>query len=215
MSIKKLNKKLEQLLEDDIEWVYEKICDIEPISKNECILNEVLIKDVDMYGELNLKEAVDNMSKYYHQGKLNVCIPTKTKFVYKQSTYHLHLVMGTCSSTRTQLNCKYGIKHILDKHSNENVTQINNASLSSEKALLQAIKDIEKALDNGKGFYSLEFADRLAIEYNGFLYIICLNNNDKELTYLHSLFKPQKSYLKRGFKKRYSSTEIKTIKDQK
>lgn len=45
-NIKKLNEQLEQFLEHKIEWRYEKICDIKPIFKNECILNEVLRKDI-------------------------------------------------------------------------------------------------------------------------------------------------------------------------
>ena len=138
-NIKKLNEQLEQFLEDDIEWVYEKICDIEPISKNENVFNELLITNIDMYGQLDLKEAVDTMAELYHQGKLRVAIPTKTQFSYKGNTYYLYLVMGSTVYEKKQILCKYGLKHILDKHSKEN-SEIETTTLIPEKKIIKCYK---------------------------------------------------------------------------
>ena len=206
--IKKLNEKLEQYLEDQIEWRYEKICDIEPLltnedSFNENLFNEIFISDVDMYGQLDLKEAVDNIAKYYHEGKLRVAIPTTTKFNFNNNQYHLHLVLGNCVIEQRKIKCKYGVKHILDKHSKENVEQVDKQSLTTEQALLNAMKDIEKALNNGQAFMGKYHKDRLAVLYNGFLYVICYSENPKELTYLHTLFKPDKNYKRTTLKNQY------------
>lgn len=211
MSIKKLNEKLEELLEDDIEWVYEKICDVEPISKNENVLNELLLGHIDMYGQLNINEAVDTIAEFYHEGKLRVAIPTKTKFKYKDNEYQLFLALGNCVFEQHQLKCKYGIKHILDRHSKENATKIDTQSLTTEKALLQAIKDIENAIDKGKAFMGKYEKDKLAILYKGFLYIICYATKEQEVTYLHTLFKPNKKYLNTTLKRQYEPTNNLTI----
>ena len=205
--IKKLNEKLEQYLEDQIEWRYEKICDIEPLPKNEDSFNELLITDIDKYGQLDLKEAVDVMASLYHEGKLRVGIPTKTQFSYKGNTYYLYLVMGSTVYEKKQILCKYGLKHILDKHSKEN-SEIETTTLIPEKRLLNAIKDIEIALNKGTAFVDKRDNTKLVIHYNGLLYVICISNNPQELTYLNTLFKPDKKYLKTTLKNRYKKVDI-------
>lgn len=206
-NIKKLNEQLEQYLEDEIEWRYEKICDVELISKNEDVFNELLITNIDMYGQLDLKEAVDTMAELYHEGKLRVAIPTNTKFKYKDKEYHLYIVMGDTIYERKQILCKYGLKHILDKHSKEN-SEIETTTLIPEKRILNAIKDIEKAIDNGTAFVDKRDNTKLVIHYNGLLYVICISTNSQEITYLNTLFKPDKDYVKSTLKNRYRKINI-------
>lgn len=50
-NIKKLNEQLEQFLEDEIDWRYEKICDIEPLLTNEDSFNENLFNEIFIYKE--------------------------------------------------------------------------------------------------------------------------------------------------------------------
>lgn len=212
-NIKKLNEKLEQLLEEDIEWVYEKICDIEPIFTNEESINELLITDVDMYGQLDLNDAVDVMANLYHAQKLKVAIPTNTKFSYNGQQYHLFIVMGNVIYDKKQILCKYGIKHILDKHSREN-SDIHTTSLPTEKRLLEAIKDVENALNKGVAFMDKRDDTKLVIYYNGLLYVICISSNPSEITYLHTLFKPDKRYVRNKLKNKYNKVNIHKQKDQ-
>lgn len=209
MDIKRINEEFEQLFEGDIEWVYEPICQIEPLDKD--VLNEqlceLLNKNVNMYGMLPLKEAVTTMAELYHEGKLNVAIPTDVKFIYKGLPHNLHLVMGSCAKTNKQIECKYGVKHILDKHSKENVTYIDTQSITKEQTLLNAMKNVDKAIENGAAFIDKYNNDRLALLYNGLLYIICFDTKENELTYLHTLFRPSKNYKNRNLKYYYDKTE--------
>lgn len=209
MNIKELNEKLRFFTEGPIEWKEEIICKIDPT------INELFIKDVDMYGFLNLNEAVDTMINLYHENKLRVCIPTNTAFKYKEKTYYLHLVMGIAEYKNNQIVCKYGIKHIMDKHSKEQ-TIVDDNTLCSEDKLTKAIKRVGEALSNGKAFISKEYNDRLVIQYQGFLYVICYSNDDKQLTYLQTMFKPTKEYVKKNLPgKRFEKTDITTMEDQK
>lgn len=209
MDIKRINEEFEQLLEEDedIEWVYEKICDIESLPTNEDNINELLITDVDKYGQLDLKDAVDTMANLYHLGKLKVAIPTTTKFSYKGSQYHLYIVMGDTVYQKKQLLCKYGVRHILDKHSREN-SDIETTTLVSEARLLQAIKDVDKAIEHGTALADKRDTSKLILHYNGLLYVICVATNPQEITYLNTLFKPDKDYLKKTLKKRYNKIDI-------
>lgn len=203
MDIKKIKEQLEKLLEEQFEWRTETICKVLPL------LNELFQDDVDMYGQLKLDEAVDTMKRLYDENKLRVCIPTDTSFSYKGNNLHLHLVMGNCEYANNKLICKYGIKHVLDKHSKQSIERVDDNSLCSEEKLLKAIKNINNALEHGKAFMSTEFSDRLIIQYQGFLYIICYARNEKEITYLHTLFKPTNKYLKRNFpSNKYPDTDI-------
>ena len=188
MDFRKINDELIQFLETvDIQWIEEPICEITPQ------MNELLITDVDMYGCLSISEAVDKMKEFYTEGKLRVAIPTITKFTYKENTYNLYLVMGNVVYSKNKLLCRYGIKHILDKHSKEHAI-IEDGTLCKESVLLNGIKNIETVIDKGKCFIDKNKSDRLVIVYNNLLYVICLNNKDTELTYLQTVFKPNKKF---------------------
>ena len=188
MNIREINEKLNEILEaDNVEWVEEVICKITPQ------MNELLITDVDMYGCLSLSEAVDEMKEFYLEDKLNVVIPTTTEFTYKGTKYNLYLAMGNVVYSRNKLICRYGIKHILDKHSKEHAI-IDNGSLCKESVLLNGIKNIETVIDKGKCFVDKDNTDRLVFVYNNLLYVICLSNKDTELTYLQTVFRPSKKF---------------------
>ena len=88
------------------------------------------------------------------------------------------------------------------------VYSVNRPFLHPEKRLLNAIKDIEIALNKGTAFVDKRDNTKLVIHYNGLLYVICISNNPQELTYLNTLFKPDKKYLKTTLKNRYKKVDI-------
>ena len=211
MDIKELNTQLKQLLENDIEWVYEPICNIEPVKIDELEKKEILTWE----GQVDIDKAVDELHEYYKQGKLRVGFPTNTAFIYKEQTYYLALVIGRAVQQDNQLYCKYAYKHIFDKHGKETKI-VDGGTLASEHSLIEAIKNVEEALDNGTPYISKKDPEKLAILFGEFLYIICFSDNPKYVTYLHNLFPPTKDYLKQDFKRGYMKTSpIKVIKHTK
>lgn len=114
-----------------------------------------------------------------------------------------------------KLFCKYGYKHVFDKHGKETHI-IDGGTLATEKNLKKAISNIETAIDEGTPFISKKDSERLAILHGEFLYIICFSNNPKYVTYLHNLFPPKKGYLKKGFKQMYTKTSpVELVKNTK
>lgn len=210
MDIKNLNKELTEILENEIEWVLEPICEIEPVSIDELEKKDILTWE----GQVDIDKAVDTLHNYYKQGKLRVGIPTNTAFTYKGQTYHLSLVIGNAVQQGNKLYCKFAYKHVFDKHGKETKI-INGGSLASEEDLKNAIKDIENAIDKGHPYISNNNPARLAILYNGFLYIINFAITANEITYLHTLFPPTQKYLNNNFPYLYTKTKRPKVIKQK
>lgn len=220
MDIKELNQELHRYLDKskfietengtvggDIEWAYDPICNIEPILQE---LNQNEIKH--WKEQVDIDKAIEKLHEYYKQKKVSVGFPTNTGFNYKGTTYHLALVFGNNARVGGKLTCKYGYRHIFDKHGKETHI-IDGGTLATEEALKDAISKIETAIDEGTPFISKKEPDKLAILHGQFLYIICFSNHPQYVTYLHNLFPLKKGYLKRGFKSTYKRTSpVKTVK---
>lgn len=225
IDIKRLNEELEKAFENleivknesdvsdsAVEWAYEHICDIEPV------LHELKQDEIKEWKEqVDVDEAIENLHKYYKQNKVSVGFPTNTGFKYKGVTYHLMMVIGNVVRIKgNKLFCKYGHKHIFDKHGKETHI-VDGGTLASEERLINGINNIETAINEGVPFISKKDPEKLAILYDELLYIICFSSHPHYVTFLHNLFPPKKSYLKDGFKKTYKKTSpvevVKMTKD--
>lgn len=172
MDINKLNEQLEKLLElkrDDMESGHKVNAD-------------------------NFPEAVQKIYELYKQGRLNVYCPDVFEFKYIGQVYALCAVSG---KRNKHGNIKYGIAHSLNKHSNE----IVDGRIVTEEQLVRAMKRtqevLQEKLESGRGlFYNAEL-NRIIFEKDKYVYSVVLPDNDKEVCYLQTVFKADKSYLKR------------------
>lgn len=144
-------------------------------------------------------DAVQKIYDLYKQGKLNVYCPDVFEFKYINNNYALCAVSGKRHSNG---QIKYGIAHVLDKHVGD---KIKGYSVT-EQQLVNAMKRTElvlkECLENNSVIYNKE-TNRIVCTKDNYYYFITLPYNDKEVCFLTTVFKAEKSYLKK-LKRKYS-----------
>lgn len=113
-------------------------------------------------------------------------------------------------------NLRLGVRHIIDRHGLEFDSNHNAIGVAlSEDAVIQALKDLSKALKQGKFLIDfdlngvnekvknprkrklpLPLGDRVIVDYNGFFYIILIAGFDgvSDVTCPLTIFKPNMEY---------------------
>ena len=161
-------------------------------------LNEFLRKDA---GEeipfKNAADAIDKLKKLYDQGEVNAICSDAIKLQYDNQTYLVSVVLGGVTITKNNtIRYERGMNHSLKYHADKKVQD----TIVTEQNLIGAMKNTETAFNNAlqrkavkldKNTHKLMFSDK------DYTYIVCLACNEKEITYLHNVFKAdRKSYFK-------------------
>lgn len=171
MDLNKLNKQLEQFLE-----LYKK--EVEQGTKIEAN---------------NYADAIDKIVKLFDEGKLDIYYPDAFNFDYRNGTYGLWAVSGKLNKDG---KITYGIGHALQKHAGEEV----DGKLVTKEQLIGALKNTEavlrKCLQKRQIVYNWEL-NRIIFENNGFVYAIILPKDNKEVCYLQTVFKANRTYMDR------------------
>lgn len=180
MHIKKLNQEINDFLRDLDELYKEDAGEI--------------IDNFDSYEDA--LEIIKN--KYDKQESLCYC-PNALTFKYKDTEYQLAVVLGV-SQKQTNGMGPHGLSHILDKHSYQyeyepTQEQLIKAAKNVKSALISAIKK-RRIAHNPNG-------NKLIFANGDYIYIICLAKDDKELTYLHTLFMTKDKDYFRKYKRKF------------
>ena len=66
-----------------------------------------------------------------------------------------------------------------------------------QRAIENGVYASRKYENESTAFADKRDTSKLVLHYNGLLYVICVATNPQEITYLNTLFKPDKDYLKK------------------
>lgn len=207
---------------------YDIITEILRDTKNECLKDTISLILEDYRNEshrmnelkkkeagkelkfIDINSAMQDLIEKTEEREIQYFYPDKKTFNYKGKDYSVALVLGDVEITE---DCKlvvkpYGAKHYIQKHGNQMVDKKKFTMKNMEKAML----NFHKAMDCGTWYKDKGYIDRLALTFGDYVYIICLANDESEITYLHNLFAPDNAYRQKYFNKKYEipQNDIKT-----
>lgn len=193
MNIKQLNEELEKFLTE------EQINELRPKDSGELIL------DFETY-----EDAVDKIKEKFDNPENKICAycPNATTISWNGKKYQLAVVFGVAKETDGGMK-PHGVAHILGKH------VCDNGNEPTEDDLIKAAKNIHNAFNQAIKAKSKEnrfvfdpFENKLIFSLGRYVYIICLEKDKEELTYLHNLFQTK------GRSEDYIKGQKKSIEDR-
>lgn len=140
-------------------------------------------------------DALEKLKQKYDNNEILAYCPNATILEYDGESYELAVVLGI--KTTTDGKKPHGLAHILDKHT---YTHDDN-TVPTEIDLINATKRIQIELQQAtkqKNVLYDPFEHRLIFGNKQYIYVVCLAKDKDELSYLHTLFRPDKpNYIKK------------------